>query len=70
MDDEIEPLTNDEVVLYARRARREIVERLREVSLSEPATHVTIGAAKTLLEIADQQTSDERDPTGLDALLG
>jgi hypothetical protein len=69
MDDEIEQPTNDEIILYARGSRREIIERLREVALSEPATHVTIGAAKTLLEIADQQTSDERDPMGLDRFI-
>ncbi len=65
MTSDLETTDKDLSIMTARESRVQVVERLSEVALAEPPTHVSVAASKLLLEIADEKTTEERDPFGV-----
>ena len=55
----------DAVILKARKHAEKMLTRLVEIANSEPASHVSVKAAETVISLARQQTDGERDPYGI-----
>lgn len=57
-----EAWTDDQLIWACRYQRGVLFERLMDIATSTPPSHVTIAAAKLLLEKAACETERERDP--------
>jgi hypothetical protein len=58
-------VTEDQLILKARRSSPEILDRLLSIAQADPPTHASIAAAKLVLDIANKETKQERNPMGM-----
>lgn len=55
----------DAVIHAARENAQGMLDRLIEIANADPASHVSVKAAETIIKLAREQTSKERDPLGM-----